>query len=402
MQSSESDAATPISARDIPLGYLRSFLTLLVVTHHALLAYHPYAPPPGASLAAEPRLWLAFPVVDPSRINGVEYLVGFNDAFFMSLMFLISGAFAWGSMHRRGALSFAWERLLRLGIPFLFAVILLAPLAYYPTWLQMGSAGGSFMDQWRALGEMPAGPAWFLWVLFVCGLVALALVKIFPGACQRAGAWARWLGERPVLFALALVGLSVLSYMPMAQIYGSQTWLDFGPFYLQIGRALHYLMYFLVGTAMGAAGLQAGLFQPDGRLASRWPMWVLACLFFFAAGIAVLLLTFKSYATGGPSLGLQLLGHFSFVLTCAITCMAFIALFVRFSRRPVRFLDHLSSNAYGIYVFHYAAVSWLQWWLLSLPISAAMKALVVISGAVALTWIATSLLRKIPGVSRIL
>ena len=32
------------SARAV--GYVRAFLTLLVVAHHAMLAYHPFAPGP--------------------------------------------------------------------------------------------------------------------------------------------------------------------------------------------------------------------------------------------------------------------------------------------------------------------------------------------------------------------
>jgi hypothetical protein len=46
------------------IGYLRAFITLLVLAHHAVLAYHPFAPPPPASLVAIPRWWSAFPIVD--------------------------------------------------------------------------------------------------------------------------------------------------------------------------------------------------------------------------------------------------------------------------------------------------------------------------------------------------
>ena len=72
-----------------------SFLTLLVVDHHAALAYHPFVPPLPASLLDQPRIWTAFPVVDPARWNGFAWLVSFNDVFFMALMFFISGVFVW-------------------------------------------------------------------------------------------------------------------------------------------------------------------------------------------------------------------------------------------------------------------------------------------------------------------
>ena len=38
--------------RHFAAGYLRAFVTVMVVAHHAVLAYHPFAPPPPASLAA--------------------------------------------------------------------------------------------------------------------------------------------------------------------------------------------------------------------------------------------------------------------------------------------------------------------------------------------------------------
>ena len=52
---------------NVSLGYLRALITLLVVAHHAVLAYHPFAPAPPTSLVAEPRIGQAFPVVDSQR-----------------------------------------------------------------------------------------------------------------------------------------------------------------------------------------------------------------------------------------------------------------------------------------------------------------------------------------------
>ena len=78
---------------NVSVGYLRAFITLLVVAHHAALAYHPYGPDAPRTLTAVPRMWQAFPVVDPQRSTILALLVGFNDIFFMALMFFISGLF---------------------------------------------------------------------------------------------------------------------------------------------------------------------------------------------------------------------------------------------------------------------------------------------------------------------
>src|SRR5262249_54431569 len=90
-------APAPSSQYNVSIGYLRAFITVLVVAHHAVLAYHPFAPPPPPSLVAQPRWWQAFPVTDPAHWSGFAALVGFNDIFFMSLMFFLSGLFVWNS-----------------------------------------------------------------------------------------------------------------------------------------------------------------------------------------------------------------------------------------------------------------------------------------------------------------
>ena len=38
----------------VAVGNLRAFITVLVVAHHAVLAYHPFAPAPAATLTASP------------------------------------------------------------------------------------------------------------------------------------------------------------------------------------------------------------------------------------------------------------------------------------------------------------------------------------------------------------
>jgi Acyltransferase family len=158
---------TARSVVNVPIGYLRAFVTGLVVLHHALLAYHPFAPAPSASLLTEPRWWPAFPVVDMQRSMGTTLIVGFNETFFMSLMFLLSGLFVWHSIQRKGALAFVRARALRLGVPFAIASLLLAPLAYYPAYLQTTARAISpgFWDQWTSLGVWFSGPVWFVWVL---------------------------------------------------------------------------------------------------------------------------------------------------------------------------------------------------------------------------------------------
>jgi hypothetical protein len=170
------------SDRNLAIGYLRAVIIVLVLAHHSVLAYHPYAPAPATSLVAQPRLWQAFPVVDSQRWSAFSMFVGFNDIFFMSLMFLLSGLFVWKSLQRKGSGVFLRDRILRLGLPFVVAAGLIAPLAYYPAYLQTGARGSfaGFWQQWRSLGNWPAGPAWFIWVLLAFDCVAAVLFLAAP------------------------------------------------------------------------------------------------------------------------------------------------------------------------------------------------------------------------------
>jgi fucose 4-O-acetylase-like acetyltransferase len=392
--------------RNVPLGTLRTVLTLLVVAHHAMLAYHPYAPPPAASLLAEPRLWGAFPIVDSQRSPLFALLVGFNDTFFMSLMFLVSGVFAWPSLVRKGAAGFLRDRALRLGVPFVVAAGLLAPLAYYPTWLatRAGAADpgpAAFLHQWLRLGDWPAGPAWFLWVLLAFGALATAAFRLWPAWGSAVGRLSERLASRPIAWFATLVAVSALVYLPMAALFTPVAWSNFGPFWVQTSRLLHYAVYFVAGIGLGACGLDRGLLVPDGKLARRWPLWALSSLLAFVLAIAAVVTIMPTLEKGGPGPILGTLGNFTFVLSCACSSFAFLSLFIRFARRPHRVTDTLGANAYGIYLLHYACVSWLQLSLLPAALSGTVKGVAVFVGAVGISWILSAALRRVPGVARV-
>jgi len=84
--------------RDIAIDYLRSSVTVAVVVHHSALAYNTFSYYDSAHCARS-----AAPIVDTVRFAPLDALVGWNDIFFMSLMFFISGLFVVPSMARKGS-----------------------------------------------------------------------------------------------------------------------------------------------------------------------------------------------------------------------------------------------------------------------------------------------------------
>jgi hypothetical protein len=383
------------------ISYLRAFVTLLVLGHHAAIAYHPFLPATHqTSLLAQPRFWEGFPILDSQRWTGFAAFVGFNDIFFMALMFFLSGLFVWHSLERKGAGQFARDRALRLGIPFVVAAALVAPIAYYPSYLQTGASGvAGFWKQWLALGNWPAGPAWFVWVLLVFDVIAAGFLLVMPNWGTSIGRLTASSDRHPIRFFGILVAFSALTYLPMELIFNGFAWASFGPFFFQTSRILHYFVYFLLGAGVGAYGLQRGLLAADGKLARRWLLWSIAAFFAFvlASGIGIATIT----AHLGSRLW-EIMSDVTFVISCAASSFAFLAVFVRFAQTPKKVWDSLSNNAYGMYLIHYAFVSWLQYALLKSALPAIAKGSIVFLGTVALSWITTAALRKIPAVARII
>lgn len=393
--------SAPKEEYNISIGYLRAFITVLVVLHHAALAYVPFSPPVASSLAAPPRWWPAFPIVDSQKWGGASTIVGFNDTFFMSLMFFVSGLFVWRSQQRKRISGFLWDRVLRLGIPFLVAAAIIAPLAYYPTYLQMGLHGvRGFAHQWISLGIWPAGPAWFIWLLLAFDCIAAALYSSKPNWAEVVGYFFARLTNKPIRFFGYLVGISATAYIPLAIKFNPVSWTQFGPFAFQTSRLFHYFVYFLTGIAVGAYGIERGILGSGGKLARRWLLWAIAAIFTFLVSSALFIMIITSARATSVTWGA--IADLAFTITCAITSLAILAVFVRFVRTPRGIFDSLRDDAYGIYLVHYAFVSWLQYVLLKSGLSGFTKLTLVFSLAVALSWITTAGLRRIPAGARII
>lgn len=388
-------------ARNAPIGALRAFVTLLVVAHHTALTYNAYAPAPKA-FDAQPILWTAFPVVDPQKFAPFGLLTLVNDLFFMSLMFFISGVFVANGLRAKGAGGFLKSRALRLGVPFLLSAVLLAPLAYFPAWLQSGGAPSfkAFAEAWLHLPFWPSGPAWFLWVLLAFGAIVAGVHALFPGVVDELGDLARDADRKPARFFWGLVAMSALAYLPLVMTTPFGHWTMIGPFAVQTARIGHYFVYFLAGIAIGAAGVGQGLTDAQGKLARRWWLWCLAPIPPIVATMIVVVMAFSPNPP--PRAVSDFAGGLTFVLACATLSFAALAVALRFVRRTGRVGESLQANAYGLYLTHYAFVSWLAWFALPQAWGGLIKGVVVFVGAVALGWLTTMLLRRVPLLGRIL
>jgi hypothetical protein len=396
------EAHASATHRNPALDYLRAFLVILVLAHHSALAYIPYGPQPPKSLLAQPRWWQAFPVIDSHHWAGFGMFVVFNDLFFMSLMFFVSGLFVCSSIRRKGGATFVRDRMIRLGIPFLAAAAIVAPIAYYPTYLMTArSAVGGFWHEWLSLGTWPAGPAWFIWVLLVFDLIAVPIVNRNPKWLQAMGRVSGIARERPLRFYLLLAALSAAAYIPLVIYFGPDYWVVVGPFSFQACRILHYAIYFIAGVAVGGYGIERGLLASDGVLARRWGRWMIAAVIAFIAMLLLMVSLPGLVARGTLSIVLGLIGGSLFAISCGASSFAFLGLFLKVVHKRRAIFDSLSDNEYGMYLIHYMFVSWLQFALLRADLPAIVKMPLVFTGVLALSWMSVAAMRRIPMVRRV-
>jgi glucans biosynthesis protein C len=383
----------------LALSNLRGFTILMVVAFHSCIAYLGSQPLSALPFNEPPYGWLANPIIDSERWFGLDLFCAFQYVYLMHLMFLLSGLFVRSSLLRKGARKFLYDRCLRLGAPFIFGVALLMPVAYYPVYrvTAVAPSWSAFWFHWTALPFWPSGPMWFLWLLLTLNVVVAALYVVAPRSIEFLGRLSAQAGEHPGRYAVVLITISALAYVPLAAVFQPWQWVRFGPFGFQPSFVLPYAVYFFAG--LGAGGFARGLFAADGSLARQWLVWLAAAPAAFLVWIIPTALVVSRQGSG--LLALQVVADIGFAASSATSCFALVALFLRFAVRwPM--LSNLSENAYGIYLIHYVFVIWLQYALLGTALFAIIKAAIVFLGALALSWITSAITCRIPLVEHLI
>jgi hypothetical protein len=391
--AAQARAAPKTATRNLALDRARTFITVLVLVHHAVMPYTYYGH------------------TDKQSFVGLDGVVLFTDSFFMAAMFLLSGLFVWPSLQRKGAGWFLRDRWWRLGLPFVVAMLVLMPLSYYAVSLRLHPEIGFAEFWWRSVtvGPWDSGPAWFVWVLLAFDIVAALIFVAAPGAMDGLARLSQAGFDRPGLVFAALLGASIVVYLPPVLHFTASHWLVAGPFGVQTGRLLLYALYFIAGMGIGALSFDKGLLAANGQLARRWPVWLAATI--VAYGCIIGLIVIKRTLLPDPNhtpLWYNIGYPLAFVCYSAAQTFNVLALFLRFGNDGGSLLDPMRDNAYGIYLIHYVPVLWLQYALFDIALTpvvqltAVLKALIVFILALAISWSVTAALRKIPGATRVL
>jgi hypothetical protein len=374
-----------MSHSSLALSNLRAAVIVIVLFFHSCVAYLASAPQP-IPFNQPPFAWQAFPIVDAHRWLGFDVFCATQDVNLMALMFFLSGLFVAPSLARKGAWTYFYDRVRRIGVPFLLAVAFLSPLALYPAYSTrtLDPSLADFWKQWMSLPFWPSGPEWFLWQLMVINVMAAALYAVVPDIIGPFRRFAAWAGTRPLKYFAVLCAGSLIAYAPLAFVYSPWSWTGFGPLVFQYCRPLIYILMFFFGFAIGSEGLGRGLLACDGPLARHWAWWTAAAAGSFCVWAGITALTMPDWATA--NLAARIGAILSYPIACVAGGLFMLSVFLRFSRRRSWVLDSLSANAYGMYLVHYVFAVWLQYALMSSDLHATVKTMIVFAGVLPLSW----------------
>ncbi len=385
--AADVDAAPKAKTRNPSLDRARTFLTLVVLLHHAVIPYTYYGH------------------TDPKEFFGFDMIVLATDSFFMAMFFFLSGLFVWPGIARKGPLNYLSDRLLRLGLPFVICAFTVIPLAYYAISLRQHPEIGFSEFWWKTItkGPWPSGPIWFLWVLFAFDVVACVLYRLSPNMLDPINRLSLYGRRRPAVFFAVMLAVTAAFYVSGLMYYGPSSWFEFGPFSVQHGRVMLYATYFFFGAGIGVHYLDRGLLAADGRLAQHTFGWMILALVPYC--MMWVLIYIKREILGNPVwLPDWYEGTYGFFFAAFSVSVLFLILayFFRFKQSGTSLLDPMRADAYGMFLVHYPIVLWLQYWLFDYDLPAIVKATIAFVLTVVLSWAVTAALRKIPGATKVL
>lgn len=360
--------------RMVFLDNLRAFVVILVIVLHGSMSYMAYAP----------TWWY---VLDKQNSLLFTMLVLLVDVPIMPIMFFIAGYFALPSLRRRGARAFVKEKGVRIGLPWVFGALFLAPLTAYMIYVSrqvpMGYLQFWATDFWGDLYQQSV--YWFLGILFAL-FVVLALVYARSRRLQEATPVPTPPSRK--VFAI-FATLTAAGSLLLGLIFALDTWSHVYLFVFQPVRVPFYIAYFVLGIYAH----DHGWFQPDGYVPSVWT-WLWACVL---SGVAYLAVRMGAPSSPGAPIGIQTLTALLFSVFCMASLFAGVAVFRAKGDSTGRVWSSLASNSYGMYYVHPLILYPLAYVFVSVTWPLYLKAFAVISLAILLSWaLSAFVLKKAP------
>jgi glucans biosynthesis protein C len=383
VHTSNPDKAPTTRGRLFYIDNIRSLIIILVVIHHLAIIYGGLGSDSVSGIQADfittfLLAWFAF----------------VNQAFFMGLLFFISGYLTPRSFTKNGARQFILKRLLRLGIPLLIYDFLVNPPIVY--WQVMNTQSGT-----RSLGEFFAnyfdfftgigtGPMWFVENLLLFNLAYAALHLLQPANRADSAPTGRAPGMRGLIgYAIFLTALTffVRLRFPIG-------WESF--FNLRLQYYPQYVTLFFLGSM-----------TYNQQWLAAWPsrlgkIWLRMGVFFSLLFPGMIMLVSADNLRGGLHVGALLFAGWETLILLGLG-FGLLLLFRERYNQTGSLQQFLSINSYTVYIIHVLVIFVLGLALKNIQLYPLAKFGLVTLIAVPLCFILSHwIVRKLPFADRIL
>jgi hypothetical protein len=375
----QEPAATPARERLLYLDNLRTFLTALVICHHAAIA----AGATGGWYYALPA-----PPDSPTALL-LTVFTGINQAFFMSLFFAISAYVTPPSYDAKGPRAFLRDRFARLGLPLLVYFFVLNPILLWLIARFRDGSGAGLVEfashDYRHL--VGPGPLWFVLTLLIFAS-AYAATRVASRRTHELTGTHPFPSDRAMLRFVVAIGLTAFVVRDVCPT----GWNVVG---LQLGYFPLYVAFFTFGLWAHGNGWLDRLDQP---LVARWgrrARWAMPLLLAtpFVGGIG--------QVNGGPNLPALLYAMWEPWICVGMSLWLLVLFRERWARQAAT-ARRLSRSAYAAYIIHPFFVVAGTALVARLPPEPLLRFVVLCALSVPATFAAADLIRRVPGLRRIL
>jgi surface polysaccharide O-acyltransferase-like enzyme len=358
------------------LDNLRIYLTILVILHHATLAY-------GGSGG-----WAIHDVIT-DELSPILFVVfnALNQSYFMAAFFLLAGYFTPRSLERKGAKNFLLDRIIRLGIPLLVYTTLIINLTEFM--ITRFYRGAPFRWIW----DYQPGHLWFLQLLFLFALIYVVFKLFKKGATNME---ARALPPDGLIWITVLV-LSIFTFLVRLVYPIGETILNVQP-----GHITHYIFAFYIGIIAYRGNWFRRLPNAKGK---RWGYIALGTFPFFFV-LFILGGALESDANVAKFLGgftWQAMGYAVWETIMMVSIMIFLLYFFREKfNRTGALLSVMAASVYTVYIIHQTVLYALNILFVPVAIPSFLKFFAVSLLGVPLCILLSVLIRKLPYAKRVL
>ena len=377
------------------LDNLKTALIMLVVAHHA-------GQPFGGG-----GFWY-YKAGQSSEWFGMFFAV--NAAFFMSLLFLISGYFVPASFDRKGPLRFTTDRLKRLGIPLLAGLLLIIPLLTYVYYINYRGYGylsywGYWINYYLGAGKKPInwtgqwpdlnfGHLWYIEHLLVYTLLYVAWRIISKRFSWSIGNNGKAPGHMSILLFTLVMATTTFAVRIW---YSVDYWIGFlGVIQTEFAHVPIYVLSFIIGLI---AYRRKWFNRLPVSIGKTWlGVGIISIVFFYASGYLNIMIFKKG--------GLNLYSLFRCIWESLVSVSIGVGLLVLFRERfnfTGRILQALADNSFSVYIIHVPILVVLQFALASAGLTMFSKFAIITISGITLSWLISHyVIRRIPYIKEIL